>query len=114
MTKETKTELKRRIKELEIALKNMVADPGDLAYPAKDVWGHKPLKEDYEAPLWTECGLYGRVGKEAARTMLVFHTRAMKLVYGKFECVTCRNFHTKTSTCDNPVDVNTVVRVELK
>ena len=47
----------------------LIQDPSDLAYPARDGYG-SCRREDREAPLWTESGLYGRVGKEAARTLL--------------------------------------------
>lgn len=36
----------------------------------KDVYGNKVSKEDLDAPLWTEAGLYGRVGKDLARELL--------------------------------------------
>lgn len=48
------------------ALKD-VLDAPECAYPESDCYG---LCEDADAPLWTEAGLYGRVGKDAARTLL--------------------------------------------
>lgn len=51
------------------AAEAVMADVHDLAYPESDVYG---LAEpgDVNAPLWSEAGLYGRLGKEAARTVL--------------------------------------------
>ena len=41
-----------------------------LSFPKIDAYGEKPLKEDIEAPIWSEAALYGRFGKDAARTLL--------------------------------------------
>ena len=49
--------------------KEMIKEPLDLDYPQKDVYGYCS-KDDIAAPFWSESGLYGRVGKEAARTLL--------------------------------------------
>ncbi len=59
---------------LRVAAEKMVSEPDCLEYPKGDVWGMHE-KGDAEAPLWTEAGLYGRVGKEAARTLLAWHRK---------------------------------------
>jgi hypothetical protein len=56
------------------AAKEMIKDPLDLDYPQKDVYGFCS-KDEIDAPFWTESGLYGRVGKEAARTLLARRKR---------------------------------------
>lgn len=65
----------RRIELLEavvLAARDIKDEPSCLGYPIRDVYGSS-IKEDRSAPLWTESGLYGRVGKEAARTLLARH-----------------------------------------
>ena len=58
------------------AIGDLLSEPHDLDAPpallATGMWA----KEDADAPFWSEAGLYGRVGKEAARTLLVRHRRA--------------------------------------
>jgi hypothetical protein len=54
--------------------KEMIAEPLDLDYPQKDVYGYCS-KDEIDAPFWSESGLYGRVGKEAGRTLLVRRKR---------------------------------------
>lgn len=56
------------------AAEQLIEEPDMLSYPQRDVYG-SCIKEDREAPLWTECGLYGRVGKDAARTLLALHRK---------------------------------------
>ena len=66
--------------QLRIALEELVSNDIDcLAYPEKDVCGEHE-QDDAEAPFWSECGLYGRVGKEAARTLLARRRHAMDLL----------------------------------
>ena len=64
------------------ALLRMTSEPSDLVYPELDANGLDGSEEqngddDSAAPLWTEAGLYGRVGKEAARTMLASYNIAI-------------------------------------
>lgn len=64
---------------LRAALVVLTAEPGGLSYPIRDVYGSS-VATDRAAPLWTEAGLYGRVGKEAARTLLARHRRAVEAI----------------------------------
>lgn len=48
----------------------IITEPDMLSYPKKDVY-NQHSKEDSLAPFWSEAGLYGRVGKDAARTLLI-------------------------------------------
>lgn len=71
---------KERIEELEDVLRDLISNDIDcLCYPDVDVYGYC-LEEDIAAPFWSECGLYGRVGKEAARTLLARHKRACRVL----------------------------------
>ena len=57
----------------------LLSEPGDLDYPVEDVYSDGPdVDGNGDAPFWSEGGLYGRVGKEAARTLLARHRRAME------------------------------------
>ena len=68
---------------LRAALDEMTSEPGDLLYPERDVYGETgDDDENGVAPLWTEAGLYGRVGKDAARTLLARHRRAKSALAG--------------------------------
>ncbi len=70
----------RRLEEAEAAREAVLAllsEPGDLEYPVEDVYSEGPdVDGNGDAPFWSEAGLYGRVGKEAARTLLARHRRA--------------------------------------
>ena len=71
INKPIKTTRAEKVKVLIDACLKLVGEPDCLCYPVKDVYGLKD-KDDITAPLWTESGLYGRVGKEAARTLLAW------------------------------------------
>ena len=59
------------------AFRVLLSEPGDLDYPVEDVYSEGPdVDGNGDAPFWSEAGLYGRVGKEAARTLLARHRRA--------------------------------------
>lgn len=63
------------VKQLLTASANMLRPLEDMAYPEKDVYGHngnkgKAGERGCDMPFWSEGGLYPRVGKEAARTLL--------------------------------------------
>lgn len=61
------------------AARDLAGEPGDILYPESDVYSLH-LREDTEAPLWSEAGLYGRVGKEAARTLLAHHASLLAVL----------------------------------
>jgi hypothetical protein len=59
------------------AFRALLSEPRDLDYPVEDVYGEGPdMGGNAEAPFWSEAGLYGRAGKEAARTLLARHRKA--------------------------------------
>lgn len=58
------------------AFRLLLSEPSDLESPASLVATGMWEKGDSEAPFWSEAGLYGRVGREAARTLLARHRRA--------------------------------------
>jgi hypothetical protein len=71
--KQARQDMLEEVEKLREAVIDFLSDEegknvGD--YPVKDIWGRKPEEEDLDAPLWTEAGLYGRVGKDLARTLL--------------------------------------------
>lgn len=72
------------IRLLILAASKLLQEPGYADYPLKDCYGSngKPLSKDGEAhaPFWSEVGLYGRVGKEAGRTLLTWHEKLRKAV----------------------------------
>ena len=59
---------------------NMLEPLEDMDYPDKDVYGSNGRKgkvgeRDCDMPFWSEGGLYPRIGKEAARTLLARYTK---------------------------------------
>ncbi len=52
----------------------------DIQFPEKDVWGMRPLDGDKEAPLWSEAGLYGRIGKDTARDLLRIRKNILSII----------------------------------
>lgn len=75
----TESVLARAVLRLAAQVAILTSEPGDLAYPARDVYGFC-RRDDREAPLWTEGGLYGRVGKGSARTLLGRRKRALEML----------------------------------
>lgn len=69
------SEQSRELSNLIDACRRMLLPIDCQEYPMKDVYGSNGKKgkvgeRDIDMPFWSEAGLYPRVGKEAARTLL--------------------------------------------
>jgi len=64
-----------RLQRVVEAASHLAKDPADKSYPIVDCYESGDEKDDAKAPMWTEAGLYGRFGKEAARTLLARHRK---------------------------------------
>ena len=70
------------IRGLVEAAAKMLEDPSDKYYPRVDCYASGDERQDAKAPMWTEAGLYGRFGKEAARTLLARHRKLKAALAG--------------------------------
>ena len=71
--------LRAEIDRLRGVLRDLVSEPDCISYPERGVYD-EPIYSD--APFWSEAALYELVGKEAARTLLARHKRAVVALAG--------------------------------